>query len=231
MAPVTLLRRHDLAACEAITTSPQPVPSLSPAAEATRATLEAGGALFFEDLLARLRLLPASSKRRSPSWPARASPPATVSRGWARSAPALAGVGRARCERPSARPPRPASRRRTGYRCYRSRSTRRENASSSNTATRSVSRSVMACPMKRSRPPPCPAPWKTWTRSGIRQEDRCASTSVVLCGPAVEHQRFCGDFSYSRMSWVEPTREPAARTEIAFYTTARSRPLALRCQT
>jgi hypothetical protein len=58
MAPVTLLRRHDLAACEAITTSPQPVPPLSPAAEATRAALEAGGALFFEDLLARLRLLP-----------------------------------------------------------------------------------------------------------------------------------------------------------------------------
>ena len=58
MAPVTLLRRQDLAAWEAITTSPEPVPPLSPAAEAVRAALDAGGALFFDDLLARLRLLP-----------------------------------------------------------------------------------------------------------------------------------------------------------------------------
>jgi ATP-dependent helicase Lhr and Lhr-like helicase len=58
MAPVTLLRRQDLAAWEAITTSPEPAPPLSPAAEAVRAALEAGGALFFDDLLARLRLLP-----------------------------------------------------------------------------------------------------------------------------------------------------------------------------
>ena len=58
MAPVTLLRRQDLAAWEAITTSPEPAPPLSPAAEAVRAALGAGGALFFDDLLARLRLLP-----------------------------------------------------------------------------------------------------------------------------------------------------------------------------
>jgi ATP-dependent Lhr-like helicase len=59
MAPVTLLRRQDLVAWEAIRTSPGPVvPPLSPAAQAVRAALEAGGALFFDDLLARLRLLP-----------------------------------------------------------------------------------------------------------------------------------------------------------------------------
>ncbi|MGH8565578.1 MAG: DEAD/DEAH box helicase [Gammaproteobacteria bacterium] len=58
MAPVTLLRRQDLVAWEAITTPAGPVPPLSPAAEAVRAALSAGGALFFDDLLARLRLLP-----------------------------------------------------------------------------------------------------------------------------------------------------------------------------
>ena len=58
MAPVTLLRRQHLATWEAITTPAGPVPPLSPAAEAVRTALEAGGALFFDDLLARLRLLP-----------------------------------------------------------------------------------------------------------------------------------------------------------------------------
>ena len=60
LASVTLLRRHDLAAWEAITTatSPEPAPALSAAAEAVRAALRVGGALFFEDSLARLRLLP-----------------------------------------------------------------------------------------------------------------------------------------------------------------------------
>ena len=56
MAPVTLLRRQDLAAWEAITSPVRP--PLSPAAEATRGALGSGGALFFDDLLARLRLLP-----------------------------------------------------------------------------------------------------------------------------------------------------------------------------
>ena len=66
-----------------------------------RAALETGGALFFEDLLARLRLLPSQSKRRSPSWPARGSPHATASRACARflPAPGRAGVGRAKCGR------------------------------------------------------------------------------------------------------------------------------------
>ena len=58
MAPITLLRRQDLATWEAITTSPEPTPVLSPSAEAVHAALGAGGALFFDDLLARLRLLP-----------------------------------------------------------------------------------------------------------------------------------------------------------------------------
>ena len=49
--------RQHLAAWEAITTSPEPAPPLSPAAEAVHAALGAGGALFFDDLLARLRLL------------------------------------------------------------------------------------------------------------------------------------------------------------------------------
>ncbi len=72
MVPVTLLRRQDLAVWEAITNPPEPAPSaaalavgaagspppLSPAAQAVHAALGAGGALFFDDLLARLRLLP-----------------------------------------------------------------------------------------------------------------------------------------------------------------------------
>ena len=59
MAPVTLLRRQDLATWEAITIHPAgPLPPLSPAAQAVHAALGAGGALFFDDLLARLRLLP-----------------------------------------------------------------------------------------------------------------------------------------------------------------------------
>ncbi|MGH8592079.1 MAG: Lhr family helicase, partial [Gammaproteobacteria bacterium] len=58
MAPVTLLRRQHLAAWEAITTSVEPTPVLSPPAQAVRAALEAGGALFFDDLRARLKLLP-----------------------------------------------------------------------------------------------------------------------------------------------------------------------------
>jgi len=58
MAPVTLLRRQDLAAWEAITAPAELAALLSPAAEAVRAALGAGGALFFDDLLARLRLLP-----------------------------------------------------------------------------------------------------------------------------------------------------------------------------
>ena len=58
MAPVTLLRRQHLAAWEAITTIPEPAPPLSPAAEAVRTALCASGALFFDDVLARLRLLP-----------------------------------------------------------------------------------------------------------------------------------------------------------------------------
>ncbi|MGH8589973.1 MAG: Lhr family helicase, partial [Gammaproteobacteria bacterium] len=58
MAAITLLRRHDLATWEAITTSPGAGPVVSAAAEAVRAALSAGGALFFDDLLARLRLLP-----------------------------------------------------------------------------------------------------------------------------------------------------------------------------
>ncbi len=37
---------------------PEPAPVLSAATHAVRAALGAGGALFFEDLLARLRLLP-----------------------------------------------------------------------------------------------------------------------------------------------------------------------------
>ena len=56
-APVTLLRRQDLAAWEAVTTPAELAALLSPAAQATRAAEEAGGALFFDDLLARLRLL------------------------------------------------------------------------------------------------------------------------------------------------------------------------------
>ncbi len=58
LARVTLLRRQHLGSWEACTASTEPLPTLSPAAQAVYAALQSGGALFFDDLLARLRLLP-----------------------------------------------------------------------------------------------------------------------------------------------------------------------------
>ncbi|MDQ3563682.1 MAG: hypothetical protein M3436_05925 [Pseudomonadota bacterium] len=77
---------------------PRAAPVLSAAAEAVRAALCAGGGLFFEDLLARLRLLPSQLEAALSELAGQGSPHATASRGCARSlpAPGWVGVGRAR---------------------------------------------------------------------------------------------------------------------------------------
>ncbi|MGH8565982.1 MAG: hypothetical protein ACREXW_18600 [Gammaproteobacteria bacterium] len=58
LVPVTLIRRQDSAHWEALTANTEPAQALSRAAEAVNAALASGGALFFDALLARLRLLP-----------------------------------------------------------------------------------------------------------------------------------------------------------------------------
>jgi ATP-dependent Lhr-like helicase len=57
-APVTLLRRQHVTQWATLSIPAEPASPLSPAAQAVYAELQSGGALFFDDLLARLKLLP-----------------------------------------------------------------------------------------------------------------------------------------------------------------------------